>query len=229
MCNSTSSETTDPVPVKNVDLEEKKEEESAVDRQEKLKILLESLEPLCNEASEHEQLRKIGRALEKGDKLTGKVLSGGYTNYSYKVFLENEPDVAIFAKVGFTYAIWAPDHSVYYDLDRLTTEYECMKRFSKELGEDDPCVATPLALLDIAKDTRALVAEWVAPADEQWAHQFIEGEVDERPLMKCAQALARVNLTDCPDADINKGFVDSFREICSGLDEMYVELLDRAD
>ncbi|KAL3938611.1 MAG: hypothetical protein SGARI_001677 [Bacillariaceae sp.] len=210
--------------------EEKKEEEVTCDeesdRKAKLEILIQHLEPLCNDDAEHEQLRKIGKALRYGDKLTGKALSGGYTNFSYKVFLESDPSVAVFAKVGFTFAIWAPDRSVFYDLDRMATEYECMQRFSKELGEEDPCVPTPFALINISKDIRALVAEWVAPSDEQWAHQFIEGEVDDRPLMKCAQALARVNLAQCPNPDINKGFNDCFKEICDGTDELYLELLE---
>jgi len=80
------------------------------------------------------------------------VLSGGVTNYSYKVFLadndddesddedgvdrrqQNSPpaaaELSLFAKVCFPYALWNPDRSVPYDLARVENEFAVMKRFA---------------------------------------------------------------------------------------------------
>ena len=44
-----------------------------------------------------------------GGKIEAIILSGGYTNYSYKVFVQGQPDLAVFAKLSFEYALWNPD------------------------------------------------------------------------------------------------------------------------
>jgi hypothetical protein len=63
---------------------------------------------------------------------------------------------------------------------------------------------------------KIFVSEWVAPTDEQWGNQFIEGEVDNRVIDQCAKTLAMTNLADC-DKDFNQGFTDCFTKITAGL------------
>ena len=128
----------------------KNSERKLIDWKEKLKLLLKKLEVYCNDESEHNDLRKLGNAIQNGEKLTGTILSGGYTNYSYKIHLDcddgndngndrggknasngNKKELAVFAKIAFPYALWSPDKSVPYDLNRVTIEFELTKQFPK--------------------------------------------------------------------------------------------------
>lgn len=203
-------------------------EQKAIDQQEKLKILVERLEGYCNEDSKHRDLRKIGKAIQNGAKLTGTVISGGYTNYSYKIHLEDDKNLAVYAKVAFPYALWDPSRDAHYDLSRVTSEFELMKRFSREFkitlesGAVKSPVPTPYELIDVpaAEDgsypnMKIFVSEWVAPTDEQWGNQFIEGEVDNRVIEQCAKTLAMINLADC-DKNFNQGFTECFMKITAG-------------
>lgn len=46
---------------------------------------------------------------EGSTKLKGTILSGGITNYSYKVYADKHPDICVFAKLSFEFALWNPD------------------------------------------------------------------------------------------------------------------------
>lgn len=227
-----------------------KAEKKAIDQKEKLQLLIKHLEGYCNDKSEYDDLRKLSNAIQNGATLTGTILSGGYTNYSYKIHLncgddnDNEYDknLAIFAKIAFPYALWSPDTSVHYDLSRVTAEFELMRRFSKEIkisSESDDTTKSPIpkpyVLIDIPADEDAaspnmkiFVAEWVAPTDEQWGNQFIEGEVDERVIDQCARTLAMINLADCDD-EINQGFSDAFASIAKGFDPLFLGVIEKDD
>lgn len=143
-------------------------------------------------------LQAIHSALNAGEnsKLEAKVLSGGYTNYSYKVSIDNQPDLCIFAKICFEYALWNPDPSAYYDLKRTESEYEIMSKVSPHAGD---CVVAPIGCWDIAhegQNMKLLVTEW-ARGDEQAVNQFFEGSVDPRIASKIAHTLATLHtLTD---------------------------------
>ena len=222
--------------------------EKKLDQEAKLQMVIRHLEALCNDKSEHDDLRKLGEALQNGAKLTGSVLSGGYTNYSYKIHLDSttgnksayDKDLAVFAKVAFPYALWAPSKDDHYDLSRVTEEFDLMTRFSEELkintesgGKMKSPIPKPYVLIDIpaSKDgeypnMKIFVAEWVTPTDEQWGNQFIEGEVDGRVIDRCAKTLAMINLADC-DKDVNKGFNDSMEKISAGLIPLFLELSER--
>ena len=182
-------------------------EEVQKDKELKKKLLLELIVSHCNDESEFEVLRAVGAALKSGDKLNAQVISGGVTNYSYKVFLEGDPDRAFFAKIAFPYALWNPDRSVHYDTARAANEFKIMKRFKDMMGENAP-VATPYICADI-EDMKILVIQW-ASTDEQWANQFIDGEVDHRIIPKLAQALATLNLAPFDD-ELDPMFNDSVR------------------
>jgi len=218
------------------DSDEKIDQQKAKDQEEKLQVLISFLKDYCNDQSEHEDLRKFGEALRNGASLAGKILSGGYTNYSYKIHIDDSDndDLAIFAKIAFPYALWSPDSSVPYDLSRVKAEFDLMKRFSDELCNTDTqksSVPKPYVLIDIPQtetspNMKVFVAEWVAPTDEQWGNQFIEGDVDLRVIDKCAQTLAKINLADV-DGSVNQGFLDTFANIAEGFDPVFLATMDR--
>jgi hypothetical protein len=188
-----------PVPAKTP---EDFAEELAKDQEAKKIIVIEVITSLCNESSEFAELREIGDALKGGcDNFKIKVISGGLTNFSYKVSLEKSPNKALFAKICFQYALWNPDKSVYYDLARTENEFIAMKQF-KEMLVDAP-VVTPYHCVDV-QDMKVLVTQW-ATADEQFANQFIDGSVDARIFPKAAEAFATLNTAD---------FDPSFNESC---------------
>ena len=222
------------------------DEKKAIDQEAKLQILIKHLEGYCNEESEHDDLRKLGKALHNGATLTGTVLSGGYTNYSYKIHLDStdnnehvyDKNLAVFAKVAFPYALWAPSTDIHYDLSRVTTEFELMTRFSEELkittvsgGKAKSSVPKPYVLIDIPADgaspnMKIFVADWVSPTDEQWGNQFIEGEVDNRVIDQCANTLSMINLADFDD-NVNQGFNDSIENISAGLVPLILGVAER--
>lgn len=141
-----------------------------------MKILVaELISSHCHDLSEFQDFRRIGQALQAGAELQLDILSGGYTNYSYRIFLDGSPSVQLFAKLSFSHALWNPDPTMHYDLSRTDNEYKMMKLFHKINPE---AVAVPYLLLDV-EDMKLLVTQW-SEADEQWANQFIDGSVDTR-------------------------------------------------
>lgn len=223
-------------------------EKKAIDQEAKLQLLIKQLEGYCNDESEYDDLRKFGKALQNGAKLTGTVVSGGYTNYSYKIHLDcvddnedvEDKNLAVFAKVAFPYALWAPSTDMHYDLSRVTTEFELMNRFSEELkittgsdGNTKSPIPKPYVLIDIpaceegtSPNMKIFVAEWVSPTDEQWGNQFIEGEIDTRVIDQCARTLSMINLADCDD-NINQGFTDSMENITAGIIPLFLGVVER--
>jgi hypothetical protein len=180
-------------------------EEALSKEQEKKKaVVIDNIVAHCNESSAFEDLRTIGAALKTGDRLVSKIISGGKTNFSYKVYVEGSPDKALFAKICFSYALWNPDRSVHYDVVRTENEFKLMKQFANMMGGDNAPIATPYLCIAVSETERLLVTEW-ASADEQWANQFIDGEVDHRIIPKAAEAFATLNCATDFDPMFNDG------------------------
>jgi hypothetical protein len=137
------------------------------DQEEKKKIVIETILEHCNDASPFEDLRFIGNAVKSGgDKLICKTVSGGQTNYSYKLHLESDAGKAVYAKLAFSYALWNPDRSQAYDLQRTQNEFDLMNRFADMMGGLDKApIATPYFCVDV-QDMKLLVTQW-ASTDEQ--------------------------------------------------------------
>jgi hypothetical protein len=73
-------------------------EKSLAKEQEKKKVVVVyNIVAHCNEVSSFADLRTIGAALNAGDNLVTKTISGGKTNFSSKIYLEGSPDKASFA------------------------------------------------------------------------------------------------------------------------------------
>jgi hypothetical protein len=152
------------------------EEARRKEQLEKKQLVLDAIAAQCNDSSEFEDLKSIGEALKAGDKLGCKIISGGKTNFSYKVFLEGAPEKDLFAKLSFSYALWRnPDRSVNYDLQRAVNEFDMMNKCSELMGGTGVApVVTPYLCLDMPDDAKLNIYQW-SPADEQWANQFIDG------------------------------------------------------
>ena len=196
------------------------------DRDTKLQIVLQHVKENCKLDSEHSDVRYICEALHNGDTLEAKVISGGYTNYSYQLFLKNEPEKKLFAKICFAYALWCPGKKIPYDLDRQRCEFNLMKEFSESLtsgdGEESP-VVTPYFLLNVDNQIRILVSQW-ASTDEQWGNQFIDGEVDRRTLPNIATTMAKVGLAKVDDKNLNQNMLTDLRGMFAGFGPIFANL-----
>ena len=80
-------------------------DEFANDKNVKKTLLIETITKEST-TSEHEILQQINKAIGgEGGTLEAIVLSGGYTNYSYKVYVKEQPKLCVFAKLSFEYAL----------------------------------------------------------------------------------------------------------------------------
>jgi len=175
------------------------------DKRMKKILLVETITSRCASSS-HDILQKISHSIcDSGDgsKLDATVLCGGATNFSYKVFVDNHPELCVFAKLCFEYALWNPDRTAHYDLQRVENEYKIMKDVS---SKSKGCVVSPLACWDVKQggvNMKLFVTEW-SKGDEQFGNQFIDGVVDPRIAPQIADTLATLNNIKDFDPDFNK-------------------------
>jgi hypothetical protein len=209
------------------------DDEFAEDKRMKKILLIDTITAKCASSS-HEILQQIHRAINNNNnvavggcdnstsKLEAKVLSGGYTNFSYKVYVDTHPELCVFAKFCFEFALWNPDKSARYDLTRVENEYAIMEKMSKMMmssssGSPSTSIVTPLALWDVChegQNMKLLVTEW-SKVDEQFCNQFIDGAVDPRVAPKIADTLAMLHNIKDFDPTFNdnvKPFMDTMFE-----------------
>lgn len=153
-------------------------------------------------SSPHKILQDINAAVNstEGNKLVANVLSGGVTNYAYKVQIDTQPKLTLFAKLSFEYALFNPD--THHDLARTQNEYDMMKIVR---GVSPNCVVAPLACWDLeynGKKAKLLVTDW-SEADEQLGIQFHEGSVDSRIAPQLAETIANLHTIEHFDPDFN--------------------------
>lgn len=179
-------------------------DEFAEDKRVKKILLIDTITARCASSS-HEILQQMHHAINGTDsssKLEAKVLSGGYTNFSYKVYVDTHPELCVYAKFCFEFAMWNPDRSSRYDLRRVENEYDIMEKMSKTASGT---IVTPLSLWDVyheGQDMKLLVTEW-SKVDEQFCNQFIDGAVDPRVAPKIADTLAKLHNIQDFDPDFN--------------------------
>lgn len=195
----------------------------------KKKLVIDTVAAYAKDLSSQNQvLADISHALEqKDDELQAKIISGGYTNYSYKLYLRDRPDVAVFAKLSFPYALWNKDPDAYHDLIRTNNEYTVMKKISS-LVEDHSPVATAFFVADVKQDDanmKILCTEWTSRADEQFAMQWVDGKIDRRILPQIASTLAETNC--CEDLDFDDNFNNNIRDCCYSVFPMLRDLFEQ--
>jgi hypothetical protein len=184
-----------------------------------------------SEFSTHQILQEINQATTQSSgagssKVEATVLSGGYTNYSYKIFVPDHPHLCLFAKLTFERAVWNNDKDACYDLQRTVNEYELMETFSKIKPD---CVVPPLALWDVEHEgqkMKLLVTYW-SKADEQLSNQFIDGSIDPRIAPKLANALAAIHsikdYDPCFNEQVSSYMDTSFRQLRSSIEDACVK------
>ena len=73
-------------------------EDFTEDKDAKKKLVLETIAK--------ESIPHLSEATEDGSSnLDATILSGGITNYAYKVYVTDHPDICVFAKLSFEYAL----------------------------------------------------------------------------------------------------------------------------
>ena len=80
---------------------------SVADEDKRIKkvLLIDTITKECK-SSDNKILQQINKAINQGSKLEATILSGGYTNYSYKVYISDQPDeLCIYAKLCFEHAL----------------------------------------------------------------------------------------------------------------------------
>ena len=196
-----------PTPAPTMTVEEEQEE--------KRQLVLSIVRQHCTVDSHCKGLAAIGRIIAAAEDAEAAVLectmiAGGKTNYSYKVSAtapqkegeggeEEATSAAVFAKIGFDFALWNPDRSVYYDQQRIANEYTLMAQMA-DLTDD--MIAEPYHLIDLDAHSKVIISEWVED-DEQWTEQFIDGTVDGRVVPKLAAALLTLHTVDDFDPTFN--------------------------
>jgi hypothetical protein len=196
------------------------------------------------------ELQRIHQAVnvDKTDRLKGEILNG-FSNYTYKIYLENDSynnnnnnndQSTVFAKVALTYALWNPDRSAVFSLDRSTNEKKMMEYFIHQFRQqqqqqqpfdddkkqdecnfrqEDPPVCQPYFIMDLSPQARMLCNRFERQ-QQQWGDQFLNGTIDRRLFHKAARFIATINCTKLEDVsadfpiNFNDGVKESFRTVC---------------
>jgi len=194
------------------------------DKRVKMELLLETITKKCASSS-HPILQKINHVTgspDGGSKLRATVLSGGYTNYSYKVFVDDHPELIVFAKLCFEYALWNPDKTAHYDLQRTENEYKIMGTIASKTNGS---VVAPIGCWDLEHEgqkMKIIVTEW-SKGDEQFSNQFIDGAVDPRIAPKIAETIAALHSIKDFDPNFNEQVKPCMENLLEHMEDVTVE------
>jgi len=149
------------------------------DREEKKQLVVDTISSHCrlmeSSSSSTDDLKWIKEALVQGDILVADIVTGGWCNFSYRVYLKRNPEIQVYVKLAFPRALWDPNPDAYFDTQRIEKEFHMMKLYHHL---NPGSVAIPYTCIDV--DTmKLLITQW-SPSDEQFANQFIDGVVDIR-------------------------------------------------
>mmetsp|Transcript_2780 Transcript_2780/g.7784 ORF Transcript_2780/g.7784 Transcript_2780/m.7784 type:complete len:531 (+) Transcript_2780:84-1676(+) len=176
---------------------------------------------------------RIANALEGSNaSLKVNTLSGGYSNLSYQIQLEQEEEsnsnsILLFAKLCFERALWNPDSPKAYLLDRTVNEFTIMNRILDTVIDTDDIVAEPHLCLDLLHGDikmKLLVTAWSKSGDEQFANQIIDGIIDKRVAPRLGKFMAQINAMEEFPKDIN----DDVRDILLGTTEGNLNKMEQA-
>jgi len=178
-------------------------------------------------ANDFQCFRQIRDGLERGASLQVMPLTGGLTNYSYKVCMEHnsnqqeDDDIVLFAKLCFPFALWNPNATSNYDVQRTKNEFEMMKTFAQVAPG---CVPTPY-LCEPVDDKMVLVTEW-CDNDEQLARQVVmDGTLDPRICSKLARSMAKLHCMEF-DPNFNTGIRKTMLSTFDTLQNKLIAMLD---
>lgn len=159
----------------------------------KRNLVLTTITSLCVPTSSVPEFASLSSSISPLTPLTVTVLSGGLTNYSYKIEACN--GMRLFAKLSFAYARWNESYEGEYSLDRTENEVLMMERFGAVALDGE--IAKTLHLSDlthpgISEDMKLLVTTW-SDNDEQLSNQFIDGSCDVRVAKSLALAISKLH------------------------------------
>jgi len=176
-------------------------------------------------------LKALHDAISSGETLTATILTGGLTNYSYKVAVSDPAVKPVFVKLSFPYALWATDKDNYYDLQRTVNEFTMMDMFAKiapgHVAEPFVCHHIPADDLN-PYEMLMLVTEWCT-SDEQLANQWLDGNVDARIAEQLGTAVAKLHLQPF-DPEFNQAVNTTVADcVWPAAKEKFTELLSHDD
>jgi len=210
-------------------MEFSQEQQHLKDEEDKKAVVLDAVRSKCTTSSEYAIMREMAQTMEKSEgNLDGELVSGGKTNYSFKIFVDTNRSKAVYAKIFLPHALWDEDRHFQFDTLRAVSEYDIMSKLSSSSDEAVCKVATPLFVLDVSGNAKVLVAEWAEGTEEQWGNQFLDGHVDSRVVTKVAQAMAQLNLQEI-DYDWNEAVRPGLQSINPIIKSVYVKLTSTSD
>lgn len=165
-----------------------------------------------------EEFRSIHHALKHGDCLCANRLTGGLTNYSYKVYLKKSPEISLFAKISLPRALWDTSKESHYDVDRTRKEFSMMELFARLAPGHvpTPYVCQPL-------DEKMILLTQYCKNDEQLSQQLIKGVTDFRVWKGLAKSIAQLHCIDF-DPEFNAGIrttmLPTFKTLGNKLESM---------
>jgi len=187
-------------------------EEAAQRTKTKKQLVAGAIARYCHSSSPFPILQRIASSIEGGDELVVEsITAGGVTNHSYKVFLQNDRSVALYAKLAQDHASWDPS-KVDFPPERLENEYRLLKGLSSAALKAP--VATPYFCETLGNGMALLVTEYKENR-EHFATQFLEGDVDDRTMSSLTDIVARLHCIEGYDPDFNievYSFFDSIME-----------------
>ena len=154
------------------------------------------------------------------NKLSHEVLSGGLTNYAYRVFVDihsetASPSPSLFVKLALPYALWSTS-KCNYPTSRLQNELDALQTFANIVSEG--IVIVPLGCFDLSEERKVLVTPFSTHYSEQYANQFINfgatSSLDPIPLYQVARALATFNSRAPLDSEHRWMFLRAPEQIC---------------
>lgn len=123
------------------------------DKEVKRLIVLDTIEKICigeesnNDKQDDNMLQDIHKTLEEGDHLEAAILTLGNGSYSYIIFVENKPELCLYAELTFGNNIEERSENAWRTLrNRYSTPLGCWDVVEDD--KDDGCVM------------KLLVAEW---------------------------------------------------------------------
>jgi 5-methylthioribose kinase len=174
----------------------------------------------CDElAKRFDCFRQIQDGLQRGDSLRANPLTGGLTNYSYQVYLERSPNVTVFAKICFPYALWNPNSTVPYDVRRTQNEFKMMQLFA----DVAPGTAPLPYLCAPVDDMMVLLTEW-CDDEVQLANQVVDGRMDFRVCRKLARSIAKLHCQSFDpefNTEIRQTMLSTFQTLQNKLESMF--------
>jgi len=201
----------------------------AAQKEAKKPLAISTVAEKCH-VSDFDVMKAIKAGLAQGDELCAEDAPGGLSSFCYKIYLKGDPSVAVFTKLSFAYALWNPDKSAVYELERCDNEFKIMKLFSDMMGGPGKApVVEPYHVVDTEGGTsKVMIVKWCNGSDVQLASQISNGIFDKRVILGFADAIATLNLAPVDD-DWNEACRSCFLALDPAFKHMTTQFASQPD